>query len=102
LISFIWIFHFFHLDKQIVTTKEDNNKPSISANSGFSFTNIGNTTTAATDFQFSPKTPDTSSKLIFGNLPKLTFSDLAKQSAPTIDDTEKRGRYLNFFNFLIY
>ncbi|CAF0910997.1 unnamed protein product [Rotaria sordida] len=82
-------------------------KPSNNTNGGFSFPGFGNTTTPTNGFQFSTPaatssssstttattTANTSStfsfgsasanKPIFGNTPKFSFSDLAKQSSTT-------------------
>jgi hypothetical protein len=115
---------------QIVTTKEDkttpshsdNNKPSILANSTtsifgnltpvntntseFAFTTFGTATTPVTGFQFSTpssSTTNTSTMFTFGNTPKFSFSDLAKQSSDTkstTNDTEKRGTKYKLYFFV--
>ena len=82
----------FFVDKQIeiVKTEEDNNKPSKSSNTGFSFANFD---TKPSGFHFSTETT-----FSFGNTPKLSFSDLVKQSSDensTPDETEERGRNLD-------
>jgi len=104
-----------------------------STNGGFSFPGFGNTTatnTPSTGFQFSTPaatststtttTTNTSStfsfgspaagsanKPLFGNAPKFSFSDLAKQTSsndkPTSNGTEQRGMNMNlnfFFHFI--
>jgi len=98
-------------------------KSSNNTTGGFSFPGFGNTTTTttttpSTGFQFSTPTPtstatttNTSStfsfgiagtstnKPLFGNSPKFSFSDLAKQTAnndkPTSNGTEQRGMKIN-------
>jgi Ran-binding protein 1 len=94
-------------------------KPTNNTNGGFSFPGFGNPATPATGFQFSTPaatstattttTANTSSTFsfgssatsptqpLFGNAPKINFSDLAKQSSstnndkPTSNGTEQRG-----------
>jgi hypothetical protein len=105
-------------------------KSSTNTNGGFTFPGFGSTTTASTPstgFQFSTPaatststtttTTNTSStfsfgataaasanKPLFGNSPKFSFSDLAKQTSsddkPTSNGTEQRGMNINL-NFLI-
>ena len=95
-------------------------KPAAGASSGFSFPGFGNTSGASTPsvgFQFSTPaataptttTSDTSStststfsfgtnndKPLFGNAPKFSFAELAKQTSndkPVTNGTEQRGIY---------
>jgi hypothetical protein len=102
-------------------------KPSNGTNGGFSFPGFGNTTSTATPsvgFQFSTPSATTTSttaantsssstftfgstaagdKPLFGNSPKFSFSDLAKQTTssdkPTSNGTEQRGKKIDFVIF---
>jgi hypothetical protein len=100
-------------------------KPSTNTNSGFSFPSFGNitaTTTSSTGFRFSTPATTTANassifsfqstaaasanKPFFSNVPKFSFSDIAKQTSsndkPTSNCTEQRGMNVNLNFFILF